>query len=194
MKLEGIFIPKEILEDNRLNALDKIILMRIDILENDEIGCTSTNEELAKLCNCTCTTISTTIKKLVKLNYIEIINYDGKNRILTSKVENNYKKALKILKEDASKKIKQRKEYEKMKQRLEEFTDNIELKSELYRYLEFRRSSGRFTFEQFNAILHDLAVKFQEECEEYESNSVIEYITEEVHHSLICGYKRIYFR
>ena len=183
MKLDGIFIPKEILEDKRLSHLDKIILMEIDILENDEIGCTSTNENLAKLCNCTCTTISTTIKKLVKLNYVEILSYDGKNRILKSKVENNYKKALKILKED-----------EKMQQRLEEFTDNTKLKSELYAYLEFRRSSGRFTFEQLNAILHDLVVKFQEECEEYESNSVIEYITEEVHHALICGYKRIYFR
>lgn len=36
---KGVWIPKEVWLDTRLNALDKVILTEIDSLDNGERGC-----------------------------------------------------------------------------------------------------------------------------------------------------------
>ena len=50
---KGIWIPKEIWLDDRLNALEKMILMEIDSLDTDEKGCYATNDYIAEFCQCT---------------------------------------------------------------------------------------------------------------------------------------------
>lgn len=82
---KGIWIPKEVWLDNRLNALDKIILMEIHSLDNEEKGCYASNQYLAEFCQCTETKVSTTISKLKKLGYIELANFDGRHRSLKIK-------------------------------------------------------------------------------------------------------------
>ena len=45
---KGIWIPKEIWEDKRLSANQKIILMEIDSLDATEEHCYASNEHLAE--------------------------------------------------------------------------------------------------------------------------------------------------
>ena len=62
---KGVWIPKEVWLDTRLNALEKVILTEIDSLDNGEKGCYASNEHLAEFCQCSKTKVSTAIKKLV---------------------------------------------------------------------------------------------------------------------------------
>lgn len=85
---KGVFIPKEIYLDKRLNALEKIILTEIDSLDNEE-HCIASNDYLAKFCQCSEWKVSEAIKKLKELNYIEVVNFDGRHRKLESRVWKN---------------------------------------------------------------------------------------------------------
>jgi len=80
---KGVWIPKEVWLDERLNMLDKGILMEIDSLDNGK-GCYAKNEYLAKFCQCSESKISETVSKLIKLEYIRLENFDGRTRILKS--------------------------------------------------------------------------------------------------------------
>ena len=97
---KGIWIPKEIWLDDRLNALEKMILMEIDSLDTDEKGCYATNDYIAEFCQCTSTKVSLAVKKLVELEYIEVVKFDGRRRLIKSRLENNYKQTLKKIKAD----------------------------------------------------------------------------------------------
>jgi hypothetical protein len=99
---KGIWIPKEVWLDERLTALDKMILMEIDSLDVGEEGCYASNNHLAEFCQCTETKVSLSIKKLIDLDYIEIISFDGRKRYIKMK-----RQTLKKLKADF-KKIKER--------------------------------------------------------------------------------------
>lgn len=92
---KGVWIPKDIWFDNKINALDKIILTEIDSLDVGEEGCYASNEYLAEFCQCTVTKISTAISKLIDLGYIDVIKFDGRKR------------HLKVLKADFKKPIRQ---------------------------------------------------------------------------------------
>ena len=82
---KGIWIPKEVWLDERLNALDKIILMEVHSLDNEISGCYASNKYLAEFCQCTETKVSTTISKLKELGYIELASFDGRHRTLKIK-------------------------------------------------------------------------------------------------------------
>lgn len=82
---KGVWIPKEVFLDDRLNAVEKIILVEIDSLDvEDSEGCYASNEYLAKFCQCSVTKISTSISKLIKLGYIRVAKNDGRKRWLKS--------------------------------------------------------------------------------------------------------------
>lgn len=100
---KGIWIPKEIWLDKRLNVLDKVILMEIDSLDADESGCFASNEYLSNFCQCTETKISTSISKLIKLEYLEVLKFDGRKRYLKSRLKKNERQTLKNLKADFKK-------------------------------------------------------------------------------------------
>lgn len=83
---KGVWIPKKVWLDTRLNALDKAILMEIDSLDQGENGCYASNEHLAEFCQCSKTKVSTAISKLIECGYLYIQNFDGRKRELKSRV------------------------------------------------------------------------------------------------------------
>lgn len=90
---KGVWIPKEVWLDARLTALDKVILTEIDSLDNEN-GCSAGNEHLAKFCQCSETKVSTAVKKLITLGYIYQKSFDGRIRILKSRLSKSEKQDL----------------------------------------------------------------------------------------------------
>lgn len=85
---KGVWIPKEVWLDTRLNALEKIILTEIDSLDNGDRGCWASNKYIADFCQCSETKVSTAVSKLIKLGYIYIQSFDGRQRVLKSRLSN----------------------------------------------------------------------------------------------------------
>lgn len=85
---KGIWIPKEIYLDNRLNALDKIILAEIDSLDKGNSGCYASNEYISQFCKCSVSKVSSSIQKLIQLKYLELAKFDGRVRFLKSRLTN----------------------------------------------------------------------------------------------------------
>ena len=84
---KGIWIPKNIWIDSRLSATEKIILAEIDSLDIEGQGCYASNQYLADFCQCSERKISEAISKLVRLNYLQVKSFDGRNRILQVCIE-----------------------------------------------------------------------------------------------------------
>ena len=97
---KGIWIPKEIWLDNRLNALDKVILAEIDSLDSSERGCWASNKHIADFCQCSETKVSTAISKLVKYGYVYVQKFDGRQRELKSRLSNIERQDFKKCKAD----------------------------------------------------------------------------------------------
>ena len=83
---KGVWIPKEIWLSEELTMLEKCILTEIDSLDNGENGCTAGNEYIAKFCQCSETKVSNAVSKLIKLGYIYIKSFDGRIRVLQSRL------------------------------------------------------------------------------------------------------------
>tara|TARA_R100001244_G_scaffold19724_3_gene20553 strand:+ start:2332 stop:3033 length:702 start_codon:yes stop_codon:yes gene_type:complete len=77
----GIWIPREIYLNQKLNWTDKILVVEINSLDNER-GCFASNEYFAEFLSVSTTTISTSISKLKSLNLIEQVSFDGRTRIL----------------------------------------------------------------------------------------------------------------
>ena len=92
---KGIWIPKEIWLDTRLNALDKIILAEIDSLDKGNSGCFASNEYIAQFCQCSASKVSISIQKLIKLQYLELSKFDGRVRFLKSRLLNFNRQTIK---------------------------------------------------------------------------------------------------
>lgn len=87
---KGVWIPKRVFLDERLNAIEKIILIEIDSLDaEDSEGCYASNEYLANFCKCSMTKVSTSISKLIKLGYLFVSKNDGRKRYLKSRLSNS---------------------------------------------------------------------------------------------------------
>lgn len=98
-EFKGIWIPAEVWLDERLTALEKMILMEIDSLDNDD-NCYASNEHLAKFCQCSQSKVSSAIAKLKKLGYIRVKSFDGRKRILESCLTVSIGQTTKIKKSD----------------------------------------------------------------------------------------------
>nr|DAT28674.1 MAG TPA: helix-turn-helix domain protein [Caudoviricetes sp.] len=93
---KGVWIPKQVFLDERLNAIEKIILIEIDSLDaEDSEGCYASNEYLANFCKCSMTKVSTSISKLIKLGYLYVSKNDGRKRYLKSRLSNSESQDLK---------------------------------------------------------------------------------------------------
>lgn len=84
---KGVWIPAEIYLDNRLSALDKIVLVEIISLDNPENHCYASNEYLAGFCQVSVPTITRSLSKLIELGYISQVTFNGRNRVLQSNIE-----------------------------------------------------------------------------------------------------------
>lgn len=92
---KGIWIPAEVWLDERLTALDKMILGEISSLDTGE-GCYASNKYLAEFCGCKEIKVSNSVTKLKEIGYLELVKFDGRQRILksclTKKIRQTYKK------------------------------------------------------------------------------------------------------
>lgn len=89
---KGIWIQAEIWLDDRLSAIDKIVLMEIDSLDRSEDGCFASNQSLAEFCKCSERKVSDSISKLTNLGYIRISGFDGRIRHIKSNVKTDSQK------------------------------------------------------------------------------------------------------
>lgn len=97
---KGVWIPREVWLDKRLNALDKVILTEIDSLDNEEDGCFASNEYLAEFCQCSPAKITNAISKLKKFRYVYVKSFNGRQRILKSSLINISRQTNKIYEAD----------------------------------------------------------------------------------------------
>ena len=94
-EFKGVWIPREVWLDRRLNALEKVILIEIDSLDSTERGCYASNKYIAEFCQCSETKVSTAISKLIKLGYLSIKSFNGRQRELKSSLSKNERQTIK---------------------------------------------------------------------------------------------------
>ena len=85
---KGVWIPKEIWLNENLTMIEKVILIEIDSLDNEE-HCSAGNEYLAQFCQCSIPKVTKAIKKLVDMGFIEVISFDGRHRKIRSCIIKN---------------------------------------------------------------------------------------------------------
>ena len=152
---KGVWITKEVWLDTRLNALDKVILIEIDSLDQGEKGCYASNEHLAEFCQCSKTKVSTAIKKLIDCGYIYVQNFDGRKRELKSRLSNSERQDFKKCKADiqnlkesniysntdnntVSNKKERKSKSKSYDEQIAEYTENEELQEALKAFIQMR--------------------------------------------------------
>lgn len=98
---KGVWIPAEVWLDDRLTALDKIILTEIDSLDTSERGCYASNAYIADFCQCSEAKVSKSISLLIKLGYVYLQHFDGRQRELKSRFTKNTRLPCKIYEADS---------------------------------------------------------------------------------------------
>jgi hypothetical protein len=84
---KGVWIPREVWLDDSLSALEKVILIEIDSLDTEENHCYASNKYLAEFCRCSEIKVSQAIRKFLFLGYIEQVSFDGRTRVLKSRLK-----------------------------------------------------------------------------------------------------------
>lgn len=84
-KTTGLWIPQEILDDNNLSLQEKVLLAKIEALDNEE-GCFATNDHFSKLLGVNKVRVSNIISSLIEKKYIvSTLNPKLGNRRVLSK-------------------------------------------------------------------------------------------------------------
>ena len=83
---KGVWIPKAVWLDRRLSALDKMILTEIDSLASEERGCFASNAYIADFCQCSEAKVTKSISLLIKLGYLYVASFNGRQRELKSRL------------------------------------------------------------------------------------------------------------
>ena len=162
-EFKGVWFPAEVWLDERLTALEKIILIEIDSLDGEEGGYAS-NEYLAQFCQCSQSKVSSAISKLKRLGYIKVKSFDGRKRILESclsvsitqtpkiKKADTQNQDERILKETTSKEgKKERKKPEAFDAIIEQFTDDEDLRQALGEFVRYRTASAQKSKKAFTS-------------------------------------------
>lgn len=100
---KGVWIPREVWLDTRLNALEKIILTEVDSLDCGDEGCFAGNKYIADFCQCSERKVTEAISKLISLGYISVGSFDGRQRILRSCLAKTARQASKNCEADSQK-------------------------------------------------------------------------------------------
>ena len=98
---KGVWIPSEVWLDENLTALDKMILAEVDSLDQGDSGCYASNKYLAKFCGCSETKVSTSISRLIDCGLLYVESFDGRQRILKSRLSKIERQTFKNLKADS---------------------------------------------------------------------------------------------
>ena len=81
-KFYGITIPASILSIKELSSNDKIVLAYIFSLAKSEKHFWGSNAYIQRILNISKATASKSIQKLIKQEYVKLLSYDGRTRIL----------------------------------------------------------------------------------------------------------------
>lgn len=175
---KGVWIPKLVWLDTRLNALDKIILTEIDSLDNSEDGCFASNQYLADFCQCSPSKVSSSISNLIKYNYLYVKKFDGRIRYLKSRLTKNDNQPSKICEADyqnleeiniSNNKINNKKK-ERKKTSYDEIInskiDNQEIKDLLYEFIKMRTLKKKPLTDRALIIQINKLLKFSSKIEE----------------------------
>lgn len=85
---KGVWIPRDIWLDDRLSAIEKVLLIEIDSLSGGELGCIKSNETLAEFCQCSVRTVTQGISNLKELGLVYVESFNGRQRVLRSSLAN----------------------------------------------------------------------------------------------------------
>lgn len=88
---KGIWIPRELWLDNRLNYFEKCLAAEIDSLDGPD-HCYAGNDYFERFFNERERKISDAITKLKSLGIVEVVSFDGRSRILKSNLKTIYVK------------------------------------------------------------------------------------------------------
>lgn len=146
---KGVWIPREVWLDDRLSALDKVILVEIDSLDMGDRGCYASNRHLADFAQCSEAKVSKAISKLTKLGYVYVQKFDGRTRELKSSLAKNTSLPSKKYEAD-SQKVREsntgRDTGNKPKSKssvcaelIQAFTEDRELQTTIWDFVEMRR-------------------------------------------------------
>ena len=87
---KGIWIPKSIWINEALSFFEKCLWAEIDSLDDEEKGCTASNQYLCKFFGCKERTLQDALSRLKSLGLIIYEKYDGRIRTLKSCVKTTY--------------------------------------------------------------------------------------------------------
>lgn len=195
---KGVWVSKEIWLDERLSALEKFIFVEIDSLDSEENGCFASNEYLAKFCQCSETKVSNAINKLIKLGYIFVKSFDGRQRVLQSRLTKIVRQGYKICKADLQK-VQDNNIYYNTKLDKETSKESFSLTDLIPKYiysekvataiktwLDYKkeRKDKKYTERGFRMLLDDL----RKDMEHYSE----QYVIDEINNSIKKGYMGIY--
>lgn len=96
---KGIWIPASVWLDERLNALEKVILAEIDSLDGEH-GCWAGNDYISQFCQCSSSKVSKSVSKLIDLGYVRVESFNGRNRVLRSCLAKNARQSSRIYEAD----------------------------------------------------------------------------------------------
>jgi hypothetical protein len=167
---KGVWISKEVWLDNRLTAVEKVILMEIDSLDCGENGCFASNQYLAEFCQCSETKVSTAISKLIKLGYLTVKSFDGRKRELKSRLSKIERQGVKKEKAETQKvkdnnitnktlTTKSKKERNSYNTIINEYTDDEETVKAIGEFIVFfQAKQGRYILnKELRAFLDNLS-------------------------------------
>ena len=100
---KGVWIPSHVWLDSNLTALDKMILAEVDSLDQGDKGCYASNKYIADFCGCSETKVSKSISHLIEYGLIYVESFDGRQRILKSRLVNSARQTCKKDKADMQK-------------------------------------------------------------------------------------------
>ena len=113
-KLEGIWVPLEILKLEDLSMSEKVILAVIEALDNKN-GCFASNDYIAKVLGVKARRISAAISSLKEKGYV------------TVEIENNNARTVSVVKEDLAEEVEEVEEVEEECQVQEDIEDSKEI-------------------------------------------------------------------
>lgn len=96
---KGIWIPAHVWLDERLNALEKVILAEIDSLDGEK-GCWAGNDYISEFCQCSASKVSKAVSKLIDLGYVRVESFNGRTRVLRSCLAKNDRQTSRIYDSD----------------------------------------------------------------------------------------------
>lgn len=84
-EFKGVWCPANVWNDDRLNALDKFILLEIHRLDDGD-GCAASNAQIARSCQCCPRKVSSSIVKLKQTGYVTATS-EWRGRVLFADLE-----------------------------------------------------------------------------------------------------------